>query len=163
MCQELPEQIIGSRLSDVYDFPASDDVQSILRGVLVAAGGPVAVVSGSAAASRTNDPGLASTRASGGVKEFLVTFTPAEPEEVPYRALKDATAAEAVRAKELAGQGHLMRLWQTPGAGRGLGLWHARDAAEMQTVLDSLPLAPWLSMETTPLSEHPSDPGPVRS
>jgi hypothetical protein len=35
MCQELPEQIVGSRLSDVYDFPASDDVQSILRGVLV--------------------------------------------------------------------------------------------------------------------------------
>ncbi|MGW6401506.1 muconolactone Delta-isomerase family protein [Streptomyces sp. NPDC055134] len=44
-----------------------------------------------------------------------------------------------------------------------LGLRRARDAAEMQTVLDSLPQAPWLSMETTPLSEHPSDPGAVRS
>ncbi|MFE6755469.1 muconolactone Delta-isomerase family protein [Streptomyces sp. NPDC057684] len=110
-----------------------------------------------------NDPGPASTGASGAAKEFLVTFAPAATEDDTSQALKDATAAEAVRAKELAGQGHLMRLWKTPGERHALGLWRARDAAEMQTVLDSLPQAPWLSMETTPLSEHPSDPGPVRS
>ncbi|MFE6955751.1 muconolactone Delta-isomerase family protein [Streptomyces sp. NPDC057696] len=110
-----------------------------------------------------NDPGPASTGASGAAKEFLVTFVPAATEDATSQALKDTAAAEAVRAKELAGQGHLMRLWKTPGERHGLGLWRARDATEMQTVLDSLPQAPWLSMETTPLSEHPSDPGPVRS
>jgi muconolactone delta-isomerase len=110
-----------------------------------------------------NDPGPASTGASGAAKEFLVTFAPAASEDATSQALKDATAAEAVRAKELAGQGHLMRLWKTPGERRALGLWRARDAVEMQTVLDSLPQAPWLSMETTPLSEHPSDPGAVTS
>ncbi|MER7196239.1 muconolactone delta-isomerase [Streptomyces sp. CB01635] len=108
-----------------------------------------------------NDPGPASTGASGAAKEFLVTFAPAATEDATSQALGDATAAEAVRAKELAGQGHLVRLWKTPGERRALGLWRARDAAEMQTVLDSLPQAPWLSMETTPLSEHPSDPGAV--
>ncbi|MFH8733395.1 MULTISPECIES: muconolactone Delta-isomerase family protein [unclassified Streptomyces] len=110
-----------------------------------------------------NDPGQASTGASGAAKEFLVAFAPAATEDGTSQALRDATAAEAVRAKELAGQGHLVRLWKTPGERRALGLWRARDAAEMQTVLDSLPQAPWLSMETTPLSEHPSDPGAVRS
>jgi muconolactone delta-isomerase len=110
-----------------------------------------------------NDPGPASTGASGAAKEFLVTFAPAASEDATSQALKDATAAEAVRAKELAGQGHLMRLWKTPGERRALGLWRARDAVKMQTVLDSLPQAPWLSMETTPLSEHPSDPGAVTS
>ncbi|MFI9777477.1 muconolactone Delta-isomerase family protein [Streptomyces sp. NPDC051956] len=110
-----------------------------------------------------NDPGPASTAASGAAKEFLVTFAPAATEDATSLALKGATAAEALRAKELAGQGHLVRLWKTPGERRALGLWRARDAAEMQTVLDSLPQAPWLSMETTPLSEHPSDPGAVRS
>ncbi|RFC70625.1 muconolactone Delta-isomerase family protein [Streptomyces sp. AcE210] len=110
-----------------------------------------------------NDPGPGSTGASGAGKEFLVTFAPAAAEDATSQALKEATAAEAVRAKELAGQRHLMRLWKTPGERRALGLWRARDAAEMQTVLDSLPQAPWLSMETTPLTEHPSDPGPVRS
>ncbi|MEK0097463.1 muconolactone Delta-isomerase family protein [Streptomyces sp. A475] len=109
-----------------------------------------------------NDPGPAATGASGAAEEFLVTFAPAASEDATTQALKDATAAEAVRAKELAGQGHLMRLWKTPGERRALGLWRARDAAEMQTVLDSLPQAPWLSMEMTPLSEHPSDPGAVR-
>ncbi|WSE10487.1 muconolactone Delta-isomerase family protein [Streptomyces sp. NBC_01445] len=92
-----------------------------------------------------------------------MAFAPAATEDGTSQALRDATAAEAVRAKELAGQGHLVRLWKTPGERRALGLWRARDAAEMQTVLDSLPQAPWLSMETTPLSEHPSDPGAVRS
>ncbi|MGW6400735.1 muconolactone Delta-isomerase family protein [Streptomyces sp. NPDC055134] len=110
-----------------------------------------------------NDPGPASTGASGAAEEFLVTFAPDATDDATSQALKDATAAEAVRAKELAGQGHLVRLWKTSGERHALGLWRARDAAEMQTVLDSLPQAPWLSMETTPLSEHPSDPGAVRS
>ncbi|MFE7015264.1 muconolactone Delta-isomerase family protein [Streptomyces sp. NPDC057651] len=109
-----------------------------------------------------NDPGPASG-ASGAAKEFLVAIAQAAAQDTTSQALRDATAAEAVSEKALAGQGHLMRLWKTPGKGHALGLWRARDAAEMQTVLDSLPLAPWLSMETTPLSEHPSDPGPVRS
>ncbi|MEU9479433.1 SpoIIE family protein phosphatase [Streptomyces sp. NPDC048191] len=34
MCQAAPAQIVGRRLGDVYDFPAAEDVQSILRGVL---------------------------------------------------------------------------------------------------------------------------------
>ncbi|WEP00018.1 PAS domain-containing protein [Streptomyces sp. FXJ1.172] len=34
MCQAVPEQIVGRRLSDVYDFPDPDDGQNILRGVL---------------------------------------------------------------------------------------------------------------------------------
>jgi muconolactone delta-isomerase len=109
-----------------------------------------------------NDPGPASTGAPV-APEFLVTFTLAAPEGAPSRDLEDAIAAEAVRTKELAGEGHLVRLWQTPDEGRALGLWRAEDVAEMQTILDSLPLAPWLSTETTSLSEHPNDPGPVRN
>jgi muconolactone delta-isomerase len=110
-----------------------------------------------------NDPGPATAGASAAILEFLVTFAPAAPEGTPSQSLEEATAAEAVRAKELAGEGHLVRLWRTPGGGPALGLWRARDPAEMQTVLDSLPLTPWLSTETTPLSGHPSDPGLLRS
>ena len=28
----------------------------------------------------------------------------------------------------------------------------------MQAILESLPLAPWMTVDTTPLSPHPSDP-----
>jgi muconolactone delta-isomerase len=45
-----------------------------------------------------------------------------------------------------------------PGQDRALGLWQARDGAEMQAIVDSLPLTPWMTTQVTPLSEHPSDP-----
>ena len=67
-------------------------------------------------------------------------------------------AREAERAHELAGQGRLVRLWVLPGQGRALGLWRARDAAQMQAILESLPLYAWMSVQTTPLTQHPSDP-----
>jgi hypothetical protein len=46
-----------------------------------------------------------------------------------------------------------------PGDGRALGLWRAQDAAGMQAIVESLPLDAWLTVETTPLTQHPSDPG----
>ncbi|MFF7983200.1 muconolactone Delta-isomerase family protein [Streptomyces sp. NPDC007901] len=102
-----------------------------------------------------NDPGPAVRRAAGAAREFLVAFA---PEGAPSQALADTALAEAARAKELAEEGHLVRLWRTPDD-RALGLWRARDPADLQIVLDSLPQAPWLSTETTPLTEHPNDPG----
>jgi muconolactone delta-isomerase len=90
--------------------------------------------------------------------EFLVTFTLAVPPGTPDRTLQDAKAREAQAARDLAGQGHLLRLWALPGAGRTLGLYQARDAAEMEAILAALPLAPWMTVDTTPLSPHPSDP-----
>ena len=93
-----------------------------------------------------------------GPPEFLTTFTLTIPEGTPRPVVDDADAREAQSARELAGQGHLLRLWRLPGQGRALGLWRARDAAEMQAILASLPLDAWMTVETTPLSEHPGDP-----
>ena len=90
--------------------------------------------------------------------EFLTTFTAAIPQGTPGQAVDDAQAREAERAHELAGQGHLMRLWVLPGQGRALGLWRAQDPDEMQAILESLPLHPWMTVQTTPLTAHPSDP-----
>jgi muconolactone delta-isomerase len=103
-----------------------------------------------------NDPGLP---AKTGAAEFLTTFTTVVPAGTPVETVKDTEAREAARAKELAGQGHLLRLWRLPGDGRALGLWRAGDSAEMQTILKSLPLDAWMTEETTPLTPHPSDPG----
>jgi muconolactone delta-isomerase len=95
--------------------------------------------------------------------EFLTTFTLAIPEGTPGGAVADAEAREADRTRELAGQGHLVRLWRLPGQGRALGLWRARDSAGMQAILASLPLDPWMRAETTPLTRHPSDPAVTRA
>ena len=89
--------------------------------------------------------------------EFLTTFTTTVPPETAAQTVRDTKAREAQAAHDLAGQGHLLRLWARPG-GRALGLYQARDAAQMQAILEALPLAPWMTMDTTPLSPHPSDP-----
>jgi len=97
-----------------------------------------------------------------GPPEFLTTFTLTIPEGTPARVVDDTDAREADSARELARQGHLLRLWRLPPGGPGgpdaLGLWRARDAAEMQAILESLPLWSWMTVQTTPLTEHPSDP-----
>jgi muconolactone delta-isomerase len=102
-----------------------------------------------------NDPALPPRT---GAAEFFTIFTIGIPDSAPSDAVAATEAAEAERARELARQGHLSRLWNLPGEGRVLGLWRAQDAAEMQAILASLPLDAWMTVETTPLTEHPSDP-----
>jgi len=93
--------------------------------------------------------------------EFFTTFIAAIPDRTPARVVDDARAGEARRTHELAEQGHLIRLWLLPAWADGshaLGLWRSQDAMHMRAILDSLPLAPWLTEEITPLTPHPSDP-----
>jgi muconolactone delta-isomerase len=90
--------------------------------------------------------------------EYLTAFTAAIPQGTPDQAVAEAKAREAKRAGDLAREGHLERLWELPGAGRSLGLWRAASPAEMQAIVMSLPLDPWMTTEITPLTEHPSDP-----
>jgi muconolactone delta-isomerase len=95
--------------------------------------------------------------------EFLVTMTTHVPDGTPGQAVDDVRGREAARSRELAGQGHLLRLWVLPGQRRTLGLWRARDAAEIRAILESLPLYSWMTAVTTPLTWHPSDPAIARS
>jgi muconolactone delta-isomerase len=105
-----------------------------------------------------NDP---RNEARQGAPEFLTTFTVTVPDGTPSQDVDDTEAREAERAVELAEQGHLQRLWTLPaaeGESRALGLWRAQDAVEMQEILESLPLDVWMTVETTPMARHPSDP-----
>lgn len=106
-----------------------------------------------------NDPG--GERASA-APEFFTLFTRTVPDGTPSEDVAVAEDHEAVRARELGGQRHLLRLWVLPGDGRALGLWCAKDAAELRAWLDSLPLSPYQQVDVTPLTEHPSDP-PIAS
>jgi muconolactone delta-isomerase len=107
-----------------------------------------------------NDPAL---QASPGGTEFLTTCTVAIPPGIPAQTVEDTKAREAEREYDLAGQGRLLRLWELPGRGRSLGLWRVRDAAEMEAILKSLPLQAWMTVQTTPLTQHPSDPATAKA
>ena len=63
--------------------------------------------------------------------------------------------------RELAAQGHLLRLWRPPlqpGEWRSLGLFAAADADRLEEILASMPLRVWRTDEVTPLAPHPNDP-----
>jgi muconolactone delta-isomerase len=116
--------------------------------------------------AHSNDPARAATSAvppaSGGMAtDFFVTFTPAIPDGTPEQDIKEATAGEAVRTRELAKQGRMIRLWILPaedGVTPNLGLFRAGNEAEMRAILGSLPLYPYLKTQITRLTPHPSDP-----
>lgn len=94
-----------------------------------------------------------------GAAEFLTTFTLTIPDGTPQETADITIAREAARARELAQQGHLIRLWRLPPErGSTLGLWAASDAGQMREITESLPLAVWLSTDVTPLAPHPGDP-----
>src|ERR1700690_244662 len=93
--------------------------------------------------------------------EFLVTMTTHVPDGTPAEAVDEMRTREAAHSRELAAQGHLLRLWRPPlgpGEWRTLGLFAAADAAELEKVLASMPLRVWRTDEVTPLSPHPNDP-----
>ena len=98
--------------------------------------------------------------------EYLVTMTTRVPEGTRDETVQDVRAREAVRARELAAQGHLLRLWRPPlqpGEWRTLGLFAADDDDQLERVLASMPLRVWRTDQVTPLSAHPNDPAPAAS
>jgi muconolactone delta-isomerase len=95
--------------------------------------------------------------------EYLVTMTTHVPDGTTDAAVDDIRAREAAHSKELAAEGHLLRLWRPPlqpGEWRSLGLFGADDTAELETVLRSMPLRIWRTDEVAALQPHPNDPGP---
>jgi muconolactone delta-isomerase len=104
-----------------------------------------------------NDPPRTPMHGAVPATEFLVTFTVTVPPGRADQPVQDTRARAAQAAHDLAGHGHLLRLW-TLSDGRALGLYRARDAARMRAILEALPLTPWMTADTTPLSPHPSDP-----
>jgi muconolactone delta-isomerase len=93
--------------------------------------------------------------------EYLVTMTTHVPAGTPDQAVDDVRAREAAHTRELAAQGHVLRLWRPPlqpGEWRTLGLFAAADDHQLTEVLTSMPLRVWRTDDVTPLAPHPNDP-----
>ena len=93
--------------------------------------------------------------------EYLVTMTTHVPDRTSDAAVQEIRTREAAHSRELAAQGHLLRLWRPPlqpGEWRTLGLFAADDGTQLEKVLASMPLRVWRTDEVTPLSPHPNDP-----
>jgi len=93
--------------------------------------------------------------------EFLVGFDVIIPGGAEESEVKDRLDAEATAAAGLARKGHLVRLWKPPaepGETKILGLYRADSEAELEALLDALPLREWMQITVTPLGPHPNDP-----
>lgn len=96
--------------------------------------------------------------------EFLVSIEFRVPPGTSDRTVSEKRAEEALRARELAEQGHLKKLWRLanePQRWANVGIWAADDSEELYLVLATLPLHPWATISVTPLGPHPNDPGGV--
>ena len=93
--------------------------------------------------------------------EFLANMITNVPKGTAEETVEETKSREAIRAAELAAQGHLLRLWKpplVPGEWRTLGLWSADSEDQLADILGSLPLHVWMTVEVTPLTPHPNDP-----
>jgi len=94
--------------------------------------------------------------------EFPTTMITNVPEGNSDAEVESTKEREAVRSRQLADQGNLLRLWKPPvepGEWRTLGLWSAEDEGQLQELMATMPLHIWMTVEVTPLKPHPSDPG----
>lgn len=94
--------------------------------------------------------------------EFLVDMVTTVPDGTTDAEVDAIRVREAARSRELAAQGHLLRLWRPQleaGQWRTWGLFQAADATELKSLLSSMPLRVWRHDTVTPLAAHPSDPG----
>jgi muconolactone D-isomerase len=93
--------------------------------------------------------------------EFLTNLITNVPDGTADATIDDIRSREAIRTAELAKQGHLLRLWKPPvepGEWRTLGLWRAASESELKSIVATLPLHIWMTVEITPLQPHPNDP-----
>lgn len=92
--------------------------------------------------------------------EFLVRIEVGLPSDFDEARKQELIRAEAARAKALAEEGTIVRLWRIPGRWANVGVWNAEDASRLHEAVSSLPLFSWLDVTVTPLATHPSDPSP---
>lgn len=93
--------------------------------------------------------------------EFLVQFEIAVPPETPEIEVEARNKAEAMAAAALVEQGHLLRVWKVAGPneqGSVLGLYRAESRAQLDGLLEALPLHAWMQIKITALEPHPNDP-----
>jgi muconolactone D-isomerase len=95
--------------------------------------------------------------------DFLVTIEVTWPPSNDERQKVELIAAEAARARQLADEGVLVRLWRIPGRWANVGIWRAESATRLDEAISSLPMSPWLDVIVVSLADHPNDPGRVQT
>lgn len=87
---------------------------------------------------------------------FLVRMEVRIPHDADTNQVERLKAEEKLRALELQRQGIWRHLWRVVGRYANVSVFDVRDNDELHQILSSLPLYPFLDIETIPLATHPS-------
>src|SRR3954468_479539 len=93
--------------------------------------------------------------------EYLIEFVITIPDDASAEEIRERLDGETRRVAELAAEGRALRVWKPlpdDGRRRALGLYRADSYDELEAILESLPLRPWMDITITSLAVHPNDP-----
>jgi muconolactone D-isomerase len=86
---------------------------------------------------------------------FHVNIAVRIPHDVDPEKIKDLSAQEHERAKELQQQGKWLHLWRVAGKYANVSVFNVDSPAELHEILNSLPLYPFMEIEVMALCHHP--------
>jgi muconolactone D-isomerase len=87
---------------------------------------------------------------------FHVRMDVAVPRDLDPAERDTLLAAEKARALELQRTGAWVHLWRVVGHYSNISIFDVDSGDELHQILWSLPLFPFMTIEVTPLAEHPS-------
>ena len=87
---------------------------------------------------------------------FLVQMEVRLPHDMPTEVADDLRAREKERAAEIQRSGKWPELWRVVGRYANVSLFDVESGAELHELLTSLPLFPYMDIEVTSLTRHPS-------
>ncbi|OOS02269.1 muconolactone delta-isomerase [Moraxella cuniculi DSM 21768] len=78
------------------------------------------------------------------------------PLDMPKETADAIKATEKAYSQELQRQGKWRHLWRISGQYANISIFDVDNHEELHTILQGLPLYPYMSLEITPLNRHPS-------
>ncbi|SNT45359.1 muconolactone Delta-isomerase [Rhodococcoides kyotonense] len=88
---------------------------------------------------------------------FAVKMDVALPLDLDADVRTDTLAREKAYSQELQRGGEWVSIWRLVGQYSNLSIFDVRDNARLHEILWNLPLFPYMTIEVTPLAQHPSD------
>ena len=87
---------------------------------------------------------------------FAVTMDIALPPDLDPDVRADTLAREKAYSQDLQRQGKWPHIWRIVGQYANLSIFDVASADELHEILWNLPLFPYMTIDVTPLTHHPS-------
>ncbi|MBY6412815.1 muconolactone Delta-isomerase [Rhodococcus sp. BP-252] len=88
---------------------------------------------------------------------FAVKMDVAIPTDLDPSVRSDTLAREKAYSQDLQRSGEWVSIWRLVGQYSNLSIFDVRDNDRLHEILWNLPLFPYMTIDVTPLSVHPSD------